>query len=396
MMITLSDMQEAVMRDIIQWYRKPLKESQEFYLYGYAGTGKSTIVDRAIQELKSECNVKKVVTAAYTGKAASVLQRKGTPDAQTIHRLLYIPAKDEKGKLFFIKRDCTAADLADLIVLDECSMIGDDIAGDIRALGRKILIIGDPGQLPPINRDAGFNTSKPDAFLSEIHRQAADSPIIRLATIVRNGERLPLNFDEGGVKVMPLNWNNREAIFDPATQVIAGTHATRYNYTRQIRERLGIPNDKPVAGEKIICCKTNYRWKIFNGFTGYAGELQVSTKDKTDKKGNGYKIDEWHFDVHLDDLEDPIYRLLIDPYLFQNHYKGGILKPLEENQENYGLYSEFDFAYVITCHKAQGTSWPHVTVIDDSSAFKENSAKWLYTAITRAEAGMTLLSRQYK
>jgi exodeoxyribonuclease-5 len=55
---------------------------------------------------------------------------------------------------------------------------------------------------------------------------------------------------------------------------------------------------------------------------------------------------------------------------------------------------EFDWGYVITCHKAQGSSWEHVTIVDDSGSFRENRQKWLYTALTRAETGLTLLTRQ--
>lgn len=396
MTIQLSDLQTKVLASIVEWYRLPVKRSQVFYLYGYAGTGKSTIVERAIEELKAHCNCKDVITAAYTGKAASVLQKKGVKNAQTIHSLLYIPQLDEKGNLYFVKRDVSDGDFADLIVLDECSMIGQDIAADILALGRKVLVIGDPGQLPPISGDPGFHTHKPDAFLTEIHRQAAESPIIRLATMVRNGERLPLKFEEGDVKILPLNWENREYIFNPETQVIGGTHKTRYNYTQAIRNRFNIFGEKPVAGEKIICCKTNYKYGFFNGFMGISGELEMISSEKVDKKGGAYKAEDWHLDVYLEDLEKPRHKMLIDPYLFQNHFNNGQLKPLEDNNKNYGLYSEFDWAYVITCHKAQGSSFDHVTVIDDSDVFKENQAKWLYTSLTRAERGLTLLSRKYK
>lgn len=395
-MIELSEEQKQVMASTIDWYRKPIKESQVYYLYGYAGTGKSTIVNQTIEELKAHAKCKKVVTAAYTGKATSVLQKKGVENAQTIHSLLYYPAKDENEKLFWIKRDDTAADLADLIVLDECSMIGDDIADDIKALGRKVLVIGDPGQLPPINREPGFYTSSPDAFLSQIHRQAADNPIIRLATMVRNGERLPITFSEGDVHIAPLNFQTREAIFNQDAQVICGTHASRYNYTRAIRERLGIKSEVPQAGEPIICCMTNYKYQFFNGHMGHMGEIEIIGEERVDNKGTAFTRDEWYIDAHLDDLEHPRYKILTDPYLFMNHYKGGRLKPLEDNSKNYGLYSEFDYAYVITCHKSQGSSFDKTVIIDDSDVFKADSAKWLYTALTRAETGLTLLTRKYR
>lgn len=327
-----------------------------------------------------------------------MFQKKGVPDACTIHSLLYYPQKDENGKLIgWVKRDESAADLADLIVLDECSMIGDDIAADIKALNRKVLVIGDPGQLPPINRDSGFHTDKPDAFLEEIHRQAADNPIIRLAMMVREGRELPIKFSEDECWIAPLDYETREAIFRQDTQVICGTHQSRYNYTKSIRERYGIGGEIPIAGEPVICCKTNYIHHFFNGYIGNMGEMQIIGEKLIDGNGSEYHRDEWYCDFIMDDLDEPRYRVLTDPYLFKNHYSGqGKIEPLADNIKNYGRYSEFDWAYIITCHKAQGSSFEDVTIIDDSAVFRKDAAKWLYTALTRAEKHVTLLRRKYR
>src|SRR5665811_1783668 len=116
---------------------------------------------------------------------------------------------------------------------------------------------------------------------------------------------------------------------------------------------------------------------------GNMGEMQILGKEKSDKNGNVTMRDEWFMDVILEDLEKPKYRVQVDPYLFKNHYSGaGKLKPLEESSKFYGLYSDFDWSYLITTHKAQGSSFNNVTIIDDSEAFKESAAKWLYTSIT--------------
>ncbi len=396
-MVELSEKQKDVMGSIVEWYRKPVTDSQVYHLYGYAGTGKSTIVNQTIEELESHAKCKKVVTAAYTGKAASVLQKKGVKNAQTIHSLLYLPAKDKNGDLIFIKRDATAADLADLIVLDECSMIGNKMANDIKALGRKILVIGDPGQLPPFEKDPGFFTRTPEAFLEEIHRQALDSPIIRLATMVRKGENLPKTFNEGDVWIAPYNAETREALFNNDAQIICGTNGNRRSLTRLIRERFGYQGEMPQIGEPVMCCKNNYRYNFFNGFMGDLRDLQIFGKDVTDQKGVAYVKDDWFIDVYLDDASDEklFRRILIDPYLFLNHYHDGKLESIESMDKNirYGVYSEFDYAYVITCHKAQGSGFKNVTVVDDCSELKCDPKKWLYTALTRAEQGATILHR---
>ena len=176
-----------------------------------------------------------VVTATFTGKAAYVLRNKGTP-ARTIHSLIYsvIEATDEEieaaAKKIARRRpvsarltgfDRTAAEAgieamrqalsqmkkprfalnpqsdaahAKLIVLDEVSMVGEDMARDLMSFGKPILVLGDPGQLPPIKGEGAFTQDAPDIMLTEIHRQAAESAIIRLATMARQGE--PIGFGQ--------------------------------------------------------------------------------------------------------------------------------------------------------------------------------------------------------
>lgn len=399
MTVALSSEQEEVMDAIVAWYGIPVKKNQEFYLAGYAGTGKTTIVETAISIIKDKHRIKKVVTAAYTGKAASVLQNKGVPNAMTVHRMLYMPYQDENGELCFAKRDNSDAERADLIVLDEISMIGPEIANDIRALGVKILVIGDPGQLPPIKKRGDlsfgktFTDREPDRFLKQIHRQAADSPILELATMARQGIKLPIGYNKGNVRVLPLNWQNRELLFDPATQPICGLNNNRYNYTQSIRNNLGIHSKEPIPGEKIMCCKTNYKNGFFNGFMGTMTGISIEPVEIITDTGRPVIMDEWRLDVELEDMPSPKHKVLIDPYLFQNHFNGGKSTPLPFNTANYGVYSEFDWAYILTCHKAQGSQFEHVTVIDDSDAFKTDKNKWLYTALTRAVSGLTILRR---
>jgi exodeoxyribonuclease V len=198
MTISPTPEQSAAIKAIVEWYGNK-HGPQEFYLAGYAGVGKTTIAAFAIEEIKKKRRIKKVRTAAYTGKAASVLRRKGIEDAQTIHSLIYKPKVNRKtGELrgFSIAKDGDAAD-ADLIVLDECSMVDEKLASDLRSFDQKILIMGDPGQLPPVKGQGAFTNRAPDIFLQEIHRQAADSPILELATLARQGKPLPLGYRIG-------------------------------------------------------------------------------------------------------------------------------------------------------------------------------------------------------
>ncbi|MCE9567455.1 MAG: ATP-dependent RecD-like DNA helicase [Planctomycetes bacterium] len=378
--ITPTDEQAKAITAVVEWYGE--KGRNEFYLAGYAGVGKSTIAKLAIEEITERYGIKNVRTGAYTGKAASVLRKKGNDGAQTIHSLIYLPKVDKKtGELTFILSEESAAASADLIVLDECSMIDDRMAEDLRSFGKKILVMGDPGQLPPVNGQGAFTRSAPDVFLHEIHRQAADSPILELATMARKGERLPLGYTKAGVEVLALTKPSQESVYRQDTQPICGLNRVRWTYTQRIRSRLGHHGTRPLPGERLICCKNNHKEGIFNGGMGTLATI-------TDAQGRGR--DAYSLDVRMEDLGRQVDDLLTDPYLFENHFSQGKTEKVPGAKP---ALNEFDWGYIITCHKAQGSSWDHVTVVDDSVAFRENRDKWLYTAITRAESGLTLLLR---
>lgn len=378
--ITPTDEQAKAIKQIVDWYGQ--KDRQEFYLAGYAGVGKSTIAALAIEEIKERRAVKKVRTGAYTGKAASVLRKKGNEDAQTIHSLIYVPRIDKKTKeLKFTLSEESAAANADLIVLDECSMIDDRMADDLRSFGKKILVMGDPGQLPPVNGQGAFTRNEPDVFLHEIHRQAADSPILELATMARQGQRLPAGYSKGSVEVLPLTKETQERVYASGTQPICGLNRVRWVYTQRIRARQGYEGPKPLPGEKVICCKNNHKEGIFNGGMGRL----VSISDAEARGRDAYCLT-----VEMDDRDGTCEDLVTDPYLFANHFSQGRSPKIESGKP---MLNEFDWGSIITCHKAQGSQWEHVTVVDDSLSFRENRDKWLYTAITRAETGLSLLLR---
>lgn len=383
--ITPTDEQAKVIKAITAWYGDK-SGPQEFYLAGYAGVGKSTIANLAIEELGTRHRVKKVRTAAFTGKAASVLRKKGVPEAQTIHSLIYRHKTDKQtGKVTFtLSEDSDAAD-ADLILLDECSMVDEGMANDLRSFGKKTLIMGDPGQLPPVKGAGTFTSREPDVFLREIHRQSAGSPILELATLAREGKRLPLGFSKGGVSVLPLNKETQELVYSRKTQAICGLNRVRWVYTQRIRKRLGYEGDLPIAGERLICCKNNKQEGFFNG--SLAELKKFAVEPATERFAEAYLVD-----VHIEDESSPNKGVLVDPVHFKNHFTNGTTKKIEWVKGN-PRYEEFDWGYVLTCHKSQGSSWDNVTVVDDSDAFKGDKNAWLYTALTRAENELTVLLR---
>lgn len=376
MTIILSDTQNAAVSAIMDWYKQP--DPQEFYLAGYAGSGKSTLTDEAIKRLKDECGVKKVCTGAYTGKAAYVLRQKGAENAQTIHSMIYTAITDEAtGEVRFELDKDGAAAQADIIILDECSMIDEAMADDIRSFGKKILVLGDPGQLPPVRGAGAFTNRSPDVFLHEIHRQAADSPIIQLATKARQG--LPISIGEygPGVRVIPYDVAAGDYVYDENSQVICGLNKVRWSLTQKIRRRRGYDGRRPEHGETIICCRNDHERGVFNGQQGVFLGASMSPNDPA--------LLDMSFDMEGQDKQ---VELPVHPYLFDQHFDGPGQRPILKKGTG-----EFDWGYVLTCHKSQGSQWPRITVIDDSRSFREDQRKWLYTAITRAEKELTLIVR---
>src|SRR4029079_10876095 len=155
---------------------------------------------------------------------------------------------------------------ARLIVLDEVSMVGEDMARDLMSFGKPILVLGDPGQLPPIKGEGAFTKDAPDIMLTEIHRQAGESAIIRLATMARNGE--PIGFGQYDTFV----WKMRKMDVTPEQclrggQVICGLNATRLGLNNAMRRAAGFSDGylPTGGGEKLICLKNQNDLGLING-----------------------------------------------------------------------------------------------------------------------------------
>jgi len=113
-----------------------------------------------------------VLFAAFTGKAACVMRSKGCHSASTIHSLIYKARETGEEMPSFELWDDAPASKAKLIIIDECSMVDGELARDLLSFDVPLLVLGDPAQLPPIQGGGFFTDAKPDAMLTEVHRQA--------------------------------------------------------------------------------------------------------------------------------------------------------------------------------------------------------------------------------
>src|SRR3954453_15882830 len=182
----LSPQQDDALQAVSRWMKAG--RPQVFRLFGYAGTGKTTLARQIAEAVDGD-----VLFAAFTGKAAQVMRNKGCANARTIHSLIYRPRGEkpeaETGEMqpaFSLNR-ASAVGKAKLIVVDECSMVDEALGRDLLSFGTPVLVLGDPGQLPPISGGGYFTNAEPDVVLTEVHRQARDNPIVQLAQTVREG-----------------------------------------------------------------------------------------------------------------------------------------------------------------------------------------------------------------
>jgi len=342
-----------------------------FYLAGYAGTGKSTLASK-LAELQDE----PVQYGAFTGKAAKVMRDNGCIGAATIHSLIYITKRDSiTGNLKFSWNSIGSCREAGLIIIDECSMVNDDLAKDLLKYNNPILVLGDPGQLPPVKGAGYFTSGNPDAMLDEIHRQAADSGIIRLATSIRENNFKPSPSIERDVQLIKSGTDVSEYV-EKSGALIVGKNQTRNSYNDRMRQRLGYGKTPyPEKGETLICLKNDKDLGIFNGEIWEVLEYQGKSKNKSNM----------YHEYRLISPEDK--NLSIDVTVhdcFFSRKEKPFWKELTGTQE-------FDFGYVLTCHKSQGSQWDNVVVFDESSIFRDQSQRWLYTAVTRAAKNITLV-----
>lgn len=413
MSIELNAEQTKALETIEDWYNNG---EQVFRLFGCAGSGKTTLS----RFIPSALNLDTYYYSAYTGKATNVLRSKGCRPAHTLHSLVYgaplsrkkrlntireyIEAnpdehdiiKELKKELEQLKRDIALyGDLdwvlneesplteAELVILDEVSMVNDQMADDILRYGCKILVLGDPEQLPPIHGEGAFTRVQPDVLLKEVQRFESMSYIDQLATRVRLSDDRSLGLIPGDLK-SERDWIKYD-------QVLCWRRNTRWTVIDYIRTVLGRPPGIPVKDDRIICLSNNKTLQVFNGQTFTVLDVKPSQNNYDDEVL-----------LHLED-EQGVYRV-IDAYLagFQGlkAEKTAESKRLGSSNDSTGL---FTFSNALTVHKAQGSQYGSVLIMDETASLIAMTAKrasdreavtaarrWLYTAVTRAENTVTI------
>jgi len=448
--------QQEALDAIETWFLE--SDSQVFRMFGPAGTGKTTIARLVPLTLGlSTWNY-----AAFSGKAAQVLRSKGCVPASTLHSLVYgapINLVAEEKKLMQEHGDVTSAIAlceiryntppdrwgqvrdewenkkaahlvfgpppggveelqarileieqalitnrsmqrasgpflwppkidgelytTELLIADEVSMVNDRMAQDILDTGVRVLVLGDPEQLPPVGGDGYFTRSAPDIMLTEVHRQALDSPVLSLATRIRTGgSASPSEYASGA----------RHLDYTKFDQILCWRRATRWGAINYVRAQLGRPVGEPCVGDRVMNLANNKDLGVFNGQTFVVDEI-----------GPGRSPDEAYFTLHEDGVPDkPIYMY---GWLYGFTFEGE--KQAEKQRLGWrGDTALLTFSQALTVHKAQGSEWENVCVMDETRSMwsmdaqrsgyataTSNARRWLYTAVTRASYSVTLVRK---
>lgn len=360
--------------DAIKTWYKDKAGDQIFLLDGAAGVGKTTTAAFCISAL----NARRVICGAYTAKAALVLRRKGLGETMTIHQMVYrftgLNAVTGQPN-FELNKDGPAAS-ADLIVIDEVSMVNQVMAGDLKSFKKKILVLGDvENQLPPIEGAGAFLSRPPDFRLIEPNRFAMESPIFRLADRIRRGAPLPCPFSDGAVMVRSKAQAEMERLLAGDTQTLCGTHDLRRRLTHAMRKASGFSGERVLVGEKLICIRNDHRQGLYNG--AFAEALTAAAL-----VGDAAPIT-----VLMEDGRRQTGVCATEP--FRRHFRPSMES---EPPPRWKWPFWFDWGYAVTVHKAQGSEWPNVVVFDESRVFHDPDTRrrWLYTALTRAADTLTI------
>jgi exodeoxyribonuclease-5 len=387
--------QRTVFDELVTFGRAP---RGELTFGGLAGTGKSTVIALFAREV-----ARRVAFCAPTGKAALGLAQKlgaagvdlGRHFCGTIHRLIYRPTFDpETGRLVRVER---APELPyDLLVVDEASMVGRSVYEDLATYRKPMLFVGDHGQLQPITApgERPFSLlASPMLTLERVHRQVEGSPILALATHVRQGgDPAAFRCDGGAVRRVAARTAEEllerapELALGPAEESVVLTHTNRARvaHNRALQHALGRSDAVHLAaGDVVVCLRNSYfvagddHVLIANGARGVVEEVHEEREhhvlattlhaDEGARVKGEVLLQQLGREKTLDSYED----LPFDVF----------------GWSDVGLL--YDHGYAVTVHKAQGSQYRRTAVVLESSG--QSDPRWLYTAVTRATQELILV-----
>ncbi len=441
-----------------------------FILKGYAGTGKTTLLKGIGAWLKE--GKRYAHTMAPTGRAAKIVRDKTGLPATTIHKIIYnlkkleaINTEEEDAKKsykFFFDLNNNEFDPNTVFLVDESSMISNQFSeGEFFRFGsgcllndllsyvdlystknHKIIFIGDPAQLPPVNDPASLalessffiqhGLSVDEFELRTVVRQEKESGILKNAELYRerifsafnNSNKIETGYDD--ITVLPSQslvdkyLENIQEINNGERAIIAWSNKIVHDYNKLVRIKLFPGRDSVIAGDRLLVTHNNYRYEteLLNGdivtvLIAAATTSFQSAPVIVEGKSQTIKLYFRDVTIQVPGFPDPVNCKIIENHLNSEHrdlssaelkalYINFVMRFRNETKEKYGDKSDefkraiktdpffnalrVKYGYAITCHKAQGGEWKDVFVdFYGRIGFSNDHLRWCYTAITRAE-----------
>lgn len=413
--MSLTSHQQYSFDVIVDWFfNGGYKKQQVFTFYGPAGSGKTFLLSEFSQALAKA--KKSVSCATFTGKAASVMERRGM-SSKTIHKLIYRPTVLSDGSVKFELDPSSPLASSDILILDEVSMVNGELGRDLESFGVPILCCGDQrNQLLPIEGESHFYRDTPDTELTEVVRQALDSPIIAAATAIRQDPSVDLRqFRNQDFGVIPRSKMD-DRILLAADQVLCGMHKTRIQINKRIN---AVKNEGmlPTVGSKILITRNNDELGLMNGETAWVESIEYfdlnqtiklveSRMDKADNEKHHKKGKQALAYLRSSTATPRFFKATIrkdgevktiDVYIMVAEFeKDWTMQktPTDVWRADEAIYSVLNacyaqYGYAVSVHKAQGSEWPKVLMVDDGfGSWGDDSwdtrRRWLYTGVTRA------------
>lgn len=460
--ITLDATQNEAVRILLGRIQQGAKELS---LSGPAGSGKTTLIKALVEQLGQN----KVVVVAPTNQAAKVLNAKGIR-ASTYHSLFFVPTTvviKGKSKVEFqlyrewLQKNPTTSikgklTHADVVIVDEASMVSAYHIGWIKQLARTVVLVGDGNQLAPVedrlNPAGYFNTRKHDVYLTKVHRH--DGLLLDTVMRLRDGGLAPLSNEIERLFNSRATWGGKNLTNvlkgldanGESWRVVTWRNATRFKINAFIRGLYDMPTFLPVEGERLMCMQPSMDGLLTGdeitfcdstipsqAWLELTAQQFVPIQSEQDKSAF---FAQWKKE-ELENTLFPTVRYTLNGSDENNVFvsKLNLCEWVKRNASHRlavvalleGVDIEYmrrtngvtdsplkeivvDYAYAVTCHKAQGSEFDHIFVVDeryllklvtDKEAIKseadepftgdEAARRWIYTALTRARKTVTVI-----
>lgn len=363
---------------------------RQMVLSGPAGSGKTTLMRQVLADLREIR--RETVLLAPTGKAAARLRDTTGAETSTIHKALYRTINEHATGSVDFADPRAVASRNGVIVCDEASMVGKRLAGDLVGslpTGAQILWVGDREQLPPVGDTWGADFADPTALLTQVHRQAESSPIIRLATAVRQGRDWRQILPSPGYQRIRCTreqaalWLVGKRVFGEDATLVTFSNQTRKQINGLVRAQSG-RSGLLDAGDHIVCTRNQHARGIWNGEVFAVQD--VWPEPVTTWNSSGICL------IDLSCADTDAGQMLLWPEALDGSADADAWRRMDDqlSKPDRNRLIRAEYGECLTVHKSQGSQWDCVGLIHDRAldAMQDRDAetyrRLVYTAVTRA------------